>query len=129
MAIIGNEDHKQRVNLSNLAQSVIEIDQASFDEGGSLSGFLNRIITAFRDTAEASIDLTVKERQQKLLMSGYAPDIAIQLADEHRKQLLQKIQSYPAGDSLMFRLNNYNFDMLYQQRLYEWVVLFKFVVV
>ena len=116
MAIIGNEDHKQRVNLSSLARSVIEIDQASFDEGGSLSGFLNRIITAFRDTAEASIDLTVKERQQKLLMSGYAPDIAARLADEHRKQLLQKTQSYPMGDSLIFRLNNYNFDILYEKR-------------
>ena len=63
MPVLGNEDHKQRVNLSSLARSVIEIDQNVFDEGGSLSGFLNRIITAFRDTAEASVDLAVEERR------------------------------------------------------------------
>ena len=67
MPVAGNEDHKQRVNLSDLARSVIEIDRSVFDEGGSLSGFLNRIITAFRDTAEASVDLVAEERQQQLL--------------------------------------------------------------
>lgn len=116
MPIIGNEDHKQRVNLSSLARSVIEMDISVFDEGGSLSGFLNRIITAFRENAEASVDLVVGERQQQLLSNGYAPDIAKRLAGEYRHQLLQKMEAYPQGESLMFRLNNYNFQILYEER-------------
>ena len=43
MAILGNEDHKQRINLSSLAWSVMEMDKSVFDPEGSLSGFLNRI--------------------------------------------------------------------------------------
>ena len=115
MAIIGNEDHKQRVNLSSLARTVLEMDQSVFDEGGSLSGFLNRIITAFRDTAEASIDLAAAERQQRLLTNGYTPQIAKRLAEEYRQQLTEKMQAYPQGDSLMFRLNNRNFQLLYEE--------------
>lgn len=116
MAIIGNEDHKQRVNLSSLARLVIDIDQNVFDEGGSLSGFLNRIITSFRETAEASIDLAVAERFQILLKDGYKQDVAEKLSGEYRNRLMAKMQAYPQGDSLMFRLNNHNFDILYEQR-------------
>lgn len=116
MPVLGNEDHKQRVNLSSLARSVIEIDQNVFDEGGSLSGFLNRIITAFRDTAEASVDLAVEERQQQLLIDGYPADIVTRLVTAYRAQLMQKTRGYPAGDSLTFRLNNHNFHILYEER-------------
>ena len=117
MAIAGNEDHKQRVNLSGLARTVIELDQSTFGDSGNLSGFLNRIITAFRDQADASIDLAVTERQQQLLEDGYALDVANRLTEEYRRQLMLKKEAYPQGDSLMFRLNNYNFDLLYTQRL------------
>lgn len=116
MPVIGNEDHKQRVNLSGLARSVIEIDQSVFDEGGSLSGFLNRIITAFRDTAEASVDLAIEERQQQLLLESYPPEIVSRLVETYRTQLMQKTRDYPAGDSLTFRLNNHNFKLLYEDR-------------
>lgn len=116
MAINGNEDHKQRVNLSSLARSVIEIDQSVFDETGSLSGFLNRIITAFRDKAEASIDLAANERQQQLLADGYDSNIAQRLTTQYRQQLMLKKEAYPQGDSLMFRLNNQNFRILYEER-------------
>lgn len=116
MAIIGNEDHKQRVNLSSLARTVIEMDQSVFDEGGSFSGFLNRIITAFRSKAEASIDLAVAERTQQFLASGCTPEIAERLAEEYRQQLKLKTGSYPQGDSVMFRLNNHNFEILYEDQ-------------
>lgn len=113
MAIIGNEDHKQRVNLSSLARTVIEMDRSVFDEGGSFSGFLNRIITAFRNKAEASIDLAVAERRQQFLSGGCTPEVAERLVSEYRQQLKQKTESYPQGDSVIFRLNNHNFEMLY----------------
>lgn len=116
MAILGNEDHKQRINLSSLAWSVIEMDKSVFDQDGSFSGFLNWIITAFRDKAEASIDRMTAERHRQLLAGGYAPAIAQRLAEEYREQLTAKKEAYPQGDSLMFRLNNHNFDILYEQR-------------
>ena len=106
MAIIGNEDHKQRVNLSSLARTVIEMDRTVFDEGGSFSGFLNRIITAFRDRAESSIDLAVADRQQQYVASGCSPELAKRLTEEYRRSLKTKTESYPQGDSVMFRLNN-----------------------
>lgn len=116
MAILGNEDHKQRINLSSLAQFVIEMDKQVFDPTGSQSGFLNRVITTFREKAEASIDLMVAERKQQLLASGYASDIVKKLVAEYREQLMQKKEAYPQGDSLIFRLNNHNFDILYEER-------------
>jgi len=116
MPIIGNEEHKQRVNLSSLALAVIEIDRSVFDEGGSLSGFLNRIITAFRDTAEASVDLATEERKQQLLLNGYDSAIVMRLVKEYREQLIQKQQGYPTGESLTFRLNNHNFNILYEEQ-------------
>ena len=116
MAIAGNEDHKQRVNLSSLARTVIELDLSTF-EGGSLSGFLNRVITNFRGRAEASIDLAANERRQQLLADGYEMTIAERLTEEYRCQLQLKKEAYPQGDSLMFRLNNRNFDLLYTQRV------------
>lgn len=116
MAIIGNEDHKQRVNLSSLARTVIEMDQTVFDEGGSFSGFLNRIITGFREHAEASIDLAVAERQQQFLSHGCSAETAAGLTAEYRQTLKSKTKAYPQGDSVMFRLNNYNFQILYEDQ-------------
>ncbi|MBR5134863.1 MAG: hypothetical protein IKV35_04635, partial [Clostridia bacterium] len=63
--VIGNEEHKQRVNVSSLANSVIDTDFAVFG-GGTLSGFLNRIIASFADKADASIDVAVEERREQL---------------------------------------------------------------
>lgn len=116
MTVAGNEDHKQRVNLSSFARSVIELDKSLFDTEGSLSGFLNRIITAFYETADASIDLAVGERRQQLLLSGFAPDIVSQLEEEYRSHLIQKLLEYPSGNSFLFRLNNQNFKLLYEDR-------------
>lgn len=116
MAILGNEDHKQRINLSSLARSVVDMDKSMFEPDGSLSGFLNRIITAFRDKAEASIDAMTEERRRQLSAGGYPPAITKRLVEEYRRQLQTKQEAYPQGDSLMFRLNNHNFDILYEQR-------------
>ncbi len=114
--VTGNEDHKQRVNLSNFARSVIEFDLGLFDPEGSVSGFLNRIITAFWESAEASVDLAAEERKQQLLAGGFAPEIVSVLVEEHRTLLIRKLQEYPSGDSLSFRLNNRNFKLLYEDR-------------
>ena len=116
MAVLGNEEHKQRLNLSSLARSVVEKDRSVFDEGGSLSRFLNRVITAFREKADASIDVAVAERKTHLQENGYDEAIVEKLSREYRLRLEQKKESYPQGDCLTFRLNNRNFDLLYEVR-------------
>ena len=116
MAILGNEEHKQRLNLSSFAKSVIDMDRGIFDEGGTLSGFLNRIIDQFRFKADASIDEAVSERQYQLIQNGISDDILQKLTDEYRNNLIEKIQAYPQGDSLIFRLNNKNFKFLYEDK-------------
>lgn len=114
--VTGNEDHKQRVNLSSFARSVIEFDMSLFDPEGSVSGFLNRIITAFWESAEASVDLATEERRQQLTSGGFEPEIVSRLVEEHRTLLIRKLQEYPSGDSLSFRLNNRNHKLLYEDR-------------
>ena len=117
MAVQGNEEHKQRINLSSFAQSVIEADRGVFAESGSRSGFFNRIISGFREQAEASVDVAVGERRTSLSDRGYPEQTIRNLTEEYRLELQQKIKSYPQGDSVTFRLNNENFHLLYHQRV------------
>ena len=116
MAVLGNEEHKQRLNLSSLAHHVVEMDRGVLDEGGTLSGFLNRVISRFWEEAEASVDIAVEDRRQQLCQAGVQSELVEPLADHYRQLLLQKKEAYPQGNSLSFRLNNENFDRLYVQR-------------
>ncbi len=116
MAILGNEEHKQRLNLSSFARNVVEMDRSVFSSG-SQSGFLNRVIRCFRDQADASIDVAVEERRHNLTRIGYDSATVENLLSEYRRQLLEKKESYPQGDSLTFRLNNENFELLYEERV------------
>ena len=117
MAVLGNEEHKQRLNLSSYARSVVEMDRSVFDEDGTLSGFLNRVIGCFRELADASIDVAVEERRHNLTQSGYDGATVEGLVKEYRRRLLEKKESYPQGESLTFRLNNKNFSILYDERM------------
>lgn len=117
MAVLGNEEHKQRINLSSFAQSVIEADRSVFDEQGSRSGFFNRIISGFREQANASIDAALARRQESLLENGHEEALVRALVEQHRQQLQQMIRTYPQGDSVTFRLNNENFRLLYEDRI------------
>lgn len=117
MAVLGNEEHKQRINLSSFAQSVIEADRSVFDEQGSRSGFFNRIISGFREQANASIDVALARRRESLLESGHEEALVRALIEQYRQQLQQKIRAYPQGDSVTFRLNNENFRLLYEDRI------------
>lgn len=117
--VIGNEEHKQRVNISAAARTVIDADFALFG-AKTFSGFLNRIITSFSQTADASIDNAVEEQRDQLLETLADMEDTAQkqrlmemLLDDHRRHLCAKKEAYPKGESVMFRLNNANFDMLY----------------
>ena len=116
MAVLGNEEHKQRLNLSSFARSVVDMDRGVMDEGGTLSGFLNRIIGQFWETADASIDVAVEQQRQQLQQLGIQPDMVQRLLSQQKELLMQKKEAYPQGESLTFRLNNENFDRLYVKR-------------
>ena len=115
MPVLGNEEHKQRLNLSSFAGTVVEMDRSVFDESMTRSGFLNRVISAFWEQADASIDVAVAERRHQLQANGFEPDIVERLAKDYRNRLQEKKESYPQGDSVLFRLNNRNFQLLYEQ--------------
>lgn len=119
MPVFGNEEHKQRLNLSSLACSVVEMDRGVMDEGGTLSGFLNRIIDRFWERADASIDVAVAERRRQLSQDGFSAEVLEKLLQNYRRVLLQKKEAYPQGQSLTFRLNNKNFQYLYEERAEE----------
>lgn len=115
-----NCEQKQRVNLSSLARSVLENDRALFAHGGSQSGFLNRIITMFSETADASIDAALDERRRVLQTalhkradSAEKDALIDTLLESYREELLAKKESYPQGESVLFRLNNRNTAWLY----------------
>lgn len=120
--VIGNEEHKQRVNLSATARTVLDTDFALFG-ARSRSGFMNRIIETFMPRAEASIDCVLDEYREQLADLLTETDDSCQkqvlidtLAEDRRRHLRAKIEAYPKGESLLFRLNNANFDRLYDQQ-------------
>lgn len=111
----GNLEQKQRVNLSSFARGVVEQDHQVFGGRKAFSGFLNRIIELFSPMAEASIEAAVEQRRQSL-RGRVEPKVAAVLLEEYRQELLRKKEAWPQGDSLTFRLNNRNFEMLYEDR-------------
>ncbi len=121
--VCGNEEHKQRVNLSSLAQSVLDADRALFGDNISLSGFFNRIITAFRDKATASVDVALDARRRQLqatlserIDNAQKDAVIDELTEVYRQDILSTVKSYPQGDSRLFRLNNRNFRLLYEEQ-------------
>ncbi len=120
--VIGNEEHKQRVNISAAARTVIDADFALFG-AKTFSGFLNRIIETFMPRAEASIDRMLDEYRDRLMgMAVKTKDgeqkqqLIDALVEDRRRHLCEKKESYPKGESVMFRLNNANFEQLYDRQ-------------
>jgi hypothetical protein len=89
MPVFGNEEHKQRLNLSSLACSVVEMDRGVMDEGGTLSGFLNRIIDRFWERADASIDVAVAERRRQLSQDGFSAEVLEKLLQNYDQIMKQ----------------------------------------
>lgn len=116
--IDGNSEYKQRINLSNYAYTVIMQDLDNYAPGASMSGFFNDIIEAYRKKIEASIDVQVEKHKKHLLT--YFPEMKTdprikKLIEDYRTQLIQEAytSSAPKGESILFRLNKKNFEMLY----------------
>lgn len=114
-----NEDNKQRINLSKTAQATMENDMFCFREH-SRSGFINRIITNFAPSADASIASSLEQKKEywkKLFIqenvSQATSDTIVQvLSSEFLANLQDQVTSYPKGTGITFRINNENLEYL-----------------
>ena len=117
----GNFEQKQRINLSSLAEDVLFNDKELYKNEEPRDRFLNNIITVFRPVAEASISLETARRRQYyediLVKKGRKKEVASiidQLVEGDRQKMKARIKEYPKGNhSILFRLNNKNYKMLY----------------
>lgn len=126
MAAELNTEQKQRINLSQHAQDVLNNDWNQFAPNLSKSGFINELLYRYAPQAQASITETVKRQRQMLLIqlekmrigrekvSQEILDAVTQnLLDPFQSEIIRKSKTYPRGTSLTFRLNNRNRDYFY----------------
>ena len=114
---MGNYEQKQRINVSCSAMSVLDSDYELFG-ASSRSGFYNRILSAFFDTAKASVDVACERYEAELqtaLPANTDDKVMRALITHYRRRLCAEMESYPQGDSVLFRLNNDNYERLYNE--------------
>jgi len=118
---------RQHINLSRYALDVITQDSLEFMGQENTSGFINRIIENFYETAAASISLELERYQQYLSttllsnMSAEAAAPAIEsLVNQRRYELSAGITEYPRQVPLKIRLNNTIYDLLYPSDFSPW---------
>ena len=115
----GGATQKQNLNLSSLAEEVIESDIFTF-RAKTRAGFLNRIFSEYYPIADASISRILTQLSAELSMS--LSDI---IQDEKLKQkvikrllkqkeatLISKTTAYEMGENKKFWLNKENFEYL-----------------
>lgn len=121
-AVKGNDEYKQRINLSNYAATILWQDYENYSASMPVAGFLNNIIKNFKAKAKASIDYEVQRYQKRLEDTlsifgeeSMAREIIERLTAEYRSELIQKMRTapLPKGESILFRLNKENFETLY----------------
>ena len=63
-----NTEQKQRINLSQHAQDVLNNDWNQFAPNLSKSGFINELLYRYAPQAQASVTETIKRQRQMLLI-------------------------------------------------------------
>ena len=121
-AVRGNEENKQRINLSYQAYMVLTQDYEQFRAVQSVSGFYNDIITRYMPQAKATNAVAmqvVKEEWNKILSLIQDSDLKAKILRKLEREYLLKrklaVQKSPHGKGTSFtiRLNNENFQKLY----------------
>ena len=111
------------LSLSQEAYSTIISDMDVFQNGKNLDGFINRIITNYKETADASISLAKEREREKYTnwinkVSGNtklsAEDSACidRLIEGYTRELTLKMNSFKNGEALKPRIKNENYDEL-----------------
>ena len=111
------EAYKQHLNLSDSAWLVVEDDINVFGNGAkyNLAGFLNRVVLFFLHDADASIGERVESRREELRAVfsseefGKADPAVTEkyvgaLLSAYKKELIDKVRSYPKGMGRKFNL-------------------------
>lgn len=118
-----NDENKQHINLSLTATAIIENDMFSFNVT-SKSGFINQIISNYRENSEASISISEKRKKkeyERILCSEHSinPDNKVELINllvkEYVNKLIKKSMNYNKGKSFKFRINKENQEYLTQE--------------
>ena len=111
------------LSLSPEAYSTIISDMDFFQNGNNLDGFINRIISNYRETSDASISLA-KERERDIYtnriksvsktenVSQEDSECIERLVVGYTKELTIKMNSFNSGIPLKPRINNENYDDL-----------------
>lgn len=107
---------RQHLNLSYAAFDVIELDKAGFLEKPSRTQIMNRILSLYREDADASISTACDAYQERLEEQLSAlPDssekraLLTALRNAHREALIQAANSYPDEHAFKFQLNQENY--------------------
>lgn len=118
---VGSTDFKQHINLSRMAYEIMQNDIISFMEKPSKSGFLNKIFDEYKDYADASISSAVARKRGFLMQiltsipdSKEKEQIVQKLTKQYEAELQDRVNSYPKGVYVKFRLNKKNFFTLFE---------------
>ena len=118
-----NTEQKQRINLTLHTQEVLNSDHEQFAPQLTNSGFINELLFRYAPQADASITETVERQRQSLLLQlekKKLPEATLDavtgaLLDPFRRDLIRKSAAWQKGTSMIFRLNNQNRDLFYDQ--------------
>lgn len=111
------------LSLSSEAYSIIISDMDVFQNVKNLDGFINRIITNYKDIADASISLAKEREREKYLnwIKSVSRNAKISTEDSacldrliegYTRELTLKMNSFKNGESLKPRIKNENYDDL-----------------
>lgn len=122
----GTQDYKQHLNMSQSAYDVVQNDMRTFTDGENFSGFINHVISAYADIADASISSALKRQEEKYRTQfSKVPNdktkekMISTLLSSYEETLIKKAFSYQKGVYTKFRLNKQNFDMIFENNCRE----------
>lgn len=128
-----NTEHKQSINLTPYAESVLKEDMELFAPDQTATGFLNDVIERYCDIANASIHTAILRQRERLahaldldlslsaqLSDKQKEDVTKLLDSETEYRLLDKVAIYSSGRTFTFRLNNRNYEHFFNDDSLDW---------
>lgn len=128
-----NTEHKQSINLSPFAETVLQGDMELFAPDQTMTGFLNNVIERYSDNADASIHSAILRQRARLrhalardpllskdLDEAQQESVTRLLDKETEYMLLEGIPLYPSGRTFTFRLNNRNYQHFFPEDELSW---------
>lgn len=128
-----NTEHKQSINLTSYAESILKEDLELFAPDQTATGFLNDIIERYCDIADASIHTAIVRQRARLshaldqdlslsaeLTDGQKESVIRLLDSETEYRLMDKGPLYESGRTFTFRLKNRNYEHFFNDGSLDW---------